>query len=56
MADNNHSWTVQSRHLTSEGTVTYLRCSCGRFRIKTDRSTERIEFDSSAAPDAMLVS
>lgn len=32
---DNHSWTTQSSHRTSEGTVTYLRCSCGQFLVRS---------------------
>ncbi len=28
-----HRWTVESRHRTSEGTVVYHRCHCGRHRV-----------------------
>lgn len=31
---DNHVQTIQSRHRTSEGTVTYLRCSCGQFLVR----------------------
>ena len=27
-----HTWSTCSRHLTSEGTVTYQRCRCGHWR------------------------
>lgn len=27
-----HRWEVESRHRTSEGTVTYLRCHCGSWQ------------------------
>jgi hypothetical protein len=29
-----HSWTTESTHRTSEGTVTYERCSCGARRVQ----------------------
>ena len=32
-ADKLHPrWEIESRHLTSEGTVTYLRCHCGSWQ------------------------
>ncbi|OYD70330.1 hypothetical protein BDB13_3932 [Rhodococcus sp. OK302] len=27
-----HRWEAESRHRTSEGTVTYLRCHCGSWQ------------------------
>ncbi|WP_146605057.1 hypothetical protein [Jiangella anatolica] len=29
-----HRWTTKSRHRTSEGTVVYDGCTCGRLRIR----------------------
>lgn len=37
---DNHTWTVRSRHLTSEGTVTYLHCACGQYLVRTDRAAD----------------
>lgn len=35
-----HAWTVESRHLTSEGEVRYVRCDgCGTRRIDAHRPT-----------------
>lgn len=31
-----HQWSTASRHLTSEGLVTYQRCPCGRWRTLQD--------------------
>lgn len=31
-----HQWSTVSRHLTSEGLVSYQRCPCGRWRMLQD--------------------
>jgi hypothetical protein len=31
--NENHHWRVRSTHSTSEGTVRYETCACGRWRV-----------------------
>jgi hypothetical protein len=38
-------YEVLSRHLTSEGVVTYSRCACGRLQMRV----QRFEADPAAA-------
>ncbi|MFD2762656.1 hypothetical protein [Micromonospora eburnea] len=38
MSDSHgHVWRTRSRHRTSEGTVYYQFCHCGRWRIRAGR-------------------
>ncbi|MFI6318629.1 hypothetical protein ACIBG8_13965 [Nonomuraea sp. NPDC050556] len=34
---HNHRHTVVSAHATSEGTVSYLRCHCGVWEVRTKK-------------------
>jgi hypothetical protein len=33
ISSNGHIWRTESRHPTSDGTVSYQRCHCGRWRV-----------------------
>jgi hypothetical protein len=33
-----HDWTTASQHATSEGTISYQRCGCGRWRVRRGTS------------------
>ncbi|MET0196828.1 MULTISPECIES: hypothetical protein [Nocardiaceae] len=37
MTAHTHTWTTESSHNTSEGTVTYQRCTCGSQRIRAPK-------------------
>lgn len=40
MSDSDkHVWRTRSRHRTSEGTLHYQSCHCGRWRIRVGRET-----------------
>lgn len=34
-----HAWRTRSRHLTSDGVVTYQSCACGLSRVVLERAT-----------------
>ncbi|MEV6813256.1 hypothetical protein [Micromonospora sp. NPDC051296] len=39
MSDSHgHVWRTRSRHRTSEGTLHYQSCHCGRWRIRAGRT------------------
>lgn len=33
-----HNWSIASQHVTSEGLVTYLHCSCGDYEVRISGS------------------
>lgn len=45
-------YEVVSRHDTSEGTVVYTRCACGRLQVRRDHSAAPVLSSRSAAADA----
>lgn len=38
-----HHWTTKSRHRTSQGTIGYQHCTCGRWRIDRDTTVHAPE-------------
>jgi hypothetical protein len=38
-----HHWTTKSRHRTSQGTIGYQHCTCGRWRIHRDTTVHAPE-------------